>query len=239
MELEYDIHPAALVMPELSRHDFDELKADIKRHGLLSPIILIEIEDSDDLLIIDGRHRARACAELEIEPEYAVLEDWDGTPEEYVWSLNGHRRQLTESQRAACFYELIGKRAEEDAKSRKVRKPADSVLATLPGQTGVTPVCLNSRDEIAKAANVSPRTVQDAKVVAEHDPDLFIAVKQGEISASKAAKQVRAKSKPQEAPDQDEIDDRHTDRMIEHYEKIDQKSRRSRDSLRRWTDGIS
>lgn len=185
MTKQYEIHPAACVMPEMPDKDFDELKADIQSHGLLT---MIEIAEGK---IIDGRHRYRACQELGI--ELTVDNFWEVDLEgmsagQYVWSLNGNRRHLTESQRSACFYELVGRAAEEKAKERQVRKPKNSVVATLPQQ--------NSRDEVARAAGVSPRTVQDAATVAKKDPELFSAVKEGKVSASAAAKQVREREKP-------------------------------------------
>jgi hypothetical protein len=51
--------------------------------------------------ILDGRGRWRACQDLNIEP---TTREWDGngSPAEFVVSLNSHLRHLTPSQLAAC-----------------------------------------------------------------------------------------------------------------------------------------
>lgn len=41
------------------------------------------------------------------------------TPGEYVWSLNGNRRHLTTSQRAACYVDLVGPKERPKAKERQ------------------------------------------------------------------------------------------------------------------------
>lgn len=191
MTTRYEIHPAANVMPEMPDKEYQELKADIEAHGLLT---MIEIAEGK---IIDGRHRYRACQELGI--ELTVDNFWEVdlegmTAGQYVWSLNGNRRHLTESQRSACFYELVGREAEEKAKQRQKDAGGDkkALVAKLPEALGST----RSRDEVAKAAGVSPRTVQDAATVAKKDPELFQEVKEGKVSASAAAKQVRDREKP-------------------------------------------
>jgi len=86
-------HPAADIFPLLVGAEIDALAADIREHGQREPIII------HNGMILDGRNRARACEQLGIEP---VTRKWDrdGTPEEFVISMNVHRRHLSESQRA-------------------------------------------------------------------------------------------------------------------------------------------
>lgn len=87
-----DPHPACLLLPDMTAEDFGGLKADIEAHGLMRPILLCEGK------ILDGRHRARACAELGI---VARFEQWTGAdPVAFVLSENLHRRHLSASQRA-------------------------------------------------------------------------------------------------------------------------------------------
>ena len=86
-------HPAAELFPLMSGADFDTLVADIEQHGQVEQIVVY------NGMILDGRHRYRACQQLGVEP--AIIE-WNGsgTPEAYVLSKNLHRRHLTTSQRA-------------------------------------------------------------------------------------------------------------------------------------------
>jgi hypothetical protein len=75
--------------------EYVDLVNDIKTNGLKQPIVLFED------MILDGIHRARACAELMIEP---TTQTFTGTPEEaraFVLSMNVHRRHLTLDQKRA------------------------------------------------------------------------------------------------------------------------------------------
>lgn len=205
------IHPAAMVLPPLSDREYARLKSDIAKNGLLSAIMVIEVDGEPQ--VIDGRHRLRACEELDIAPEYQYYDLENMTPGQMVWSTNGLRRHLKPSQRAAFYAELCGKAAKLKAKERQVaglmqgdlpvranlpeRETDDSVRANLPGQKEEQ----RARDEVAEIAGVSPRTVQDAMTVQEADPELFEQVKEGAITASAAARQVRGQSeKPRAEP---------------------------------------
>jgi len=72
--------------------EFQTLKADIKEHGLLEPVVVYE--DA----ILDGRHRHSICDELEIKPEYIQFEalDYNGSALDFVISKH-QRRNLTPS----------------------------------------------------------------------------------------------------------------------------------------------
>ena len=89
-------HPIADEQPLLSDSDFESLKEDIRKNGLLVPIV-----PDENGLLLDGRHRLRACKELGI-PVW-LSEPVSGTDEHkraIADSLNYERRHLTESQRA-------------------------------------------------------------------------------------------------------------------------------------------
>ncbi len=84
------IHPAAQAFPMMDKLRYGGLLEDIREHGLRVPIVLCEG------MILDGRNRAKACAELGIEPR---TEEYTGDPWQYVWSLNGQRRDIVADQR--------------------------------------------------------------------------------------------------------------------------------------------
>ena len=67
-------------------------------------------------------------------------------------------------------------------------------MATLP------PRGERTRDAAARIANVSPRVVQDAATVRDHNRALFERVRAGEIPAHKAARQVRRERRHAEIP---------------------------------------
>jgi ParB-like chromosome segregation protein Spo0J len=90
-----DLHPLAHdLFPEMGQAEYDALVLDIQEHGLHDPIELFED------MVIDGRHRQRACNDAGVTPRYAT---WNGTRAEllaYVVSKNTHRRHMTTVQRA-------------------------------------------------------------------------------------------------------------------------------------------
>lgn len=95
-----DFHPAANLFPLMNGDEFTALVRDIAEHGQREPIILHEG------MILDGRNRYRACAELGLKPE---CREWCGDdPLAYVVSLNLHRRHLTREQRDEVIRNLRG-----------------------------------------------------------------------------------------------------------------------------------
>ena len=53
------------LLPQMSEQEFKELKASIQSEGQHYPIIA-----NEDLEVLDGHHRFRACIELGIEPDF-------------------------------------------------------------------------------------------------------------------------------------------------------------------------
>ena len=76
------LHKYCALLPRMMDDEFQTLKADIKEHGLLEPVVVYE--DS----ILDGRHRHSICDELEIKPEYIQFEalDYNGSALDFVIS---------------------------------------------------------------------------------------------------------------------------------------------------------
>jgi N6-adenosine-specific RNA methylase IME4 len=155
--------------------------ADAKERGIVTPL---EITSAG--MVLDGRHRLRAARELELAAvPVRVVEPEDDVSYMLLAALS--RRQLTASQRAALALELDEHREQrERAKERqRANLHQNTEVATLP------PRSERSRDTAARAAGVSPRTVQDAETVRVNNPELFEQVKQGRIPAHAAARRVR------------------------------------------------
>jgi ParB-like chromosome segregation protein Spo0J len=171
-------HDAANLFP-MDEESLGELMEDIRKHGQRVPVELLDGE------IIDGRRRATACNRLGIKPKTVDVQVDD--PVAYVCSLNLHRRHLTPSQRA-----MIAKRADEliaklkeQAKERQKRKPAGSVVATVPPQNGAG----KTRDQLGKMFDVGGRLIDYAGMVVEKGvPELAKAVEEGRMSVTSAAK---------------------------------------------------
>ena len=74
-------HPAAAVWPDQTEDEFAQLCESIEAEGVLHPIIVTPHDE-----VIDGWHRARACAELNIEPP---IDRRDPSGQEIAALING------------------------------------------------------------------------------------------------------------------------------------------------------
>jgi N6-adenosine-specific RNA methylase IME4 len=177
---ELRLHPQAELVPRMDARSFAEFQADIARRGLLVPL---EITAAN--VILDGKERLRAAEALglsEIPVRVFAPED----EVEHILLCALQRRALSASQRAALAVEL--------GSYRQLRAGAETRrLGNLRQHTEVAelPPRGRSRELAAAWAGVSPRTVQDAQTVKDHDPALFEQVKAGELAADAAARRVR------------------------------------------------
>lgn len=181
-------HPLADIFPLIEGHDFDELVADIRAHGLREPIVLLEGK------ILDGRNRYRACRAAGILPEsldeltvtqlrlfrhHVPIDAPSPSRDEllaFVLSKNLHRRQLNESQRGMVAAKIANLKVGDNQYG----------AANLPDHKESV-----SQATAAKIVNVSERTVRDAVVVEQQAaPELKAAVEQGHLAVSVAAKAV-------------------------------------------------
>jgi hypothetical protein len=168
-------HPLSAAFPAMSADDYQALKNDIEANGQREPVIVL------DGMVLDGWHRYRACAELGIKPQQFTF--GGGDPVAFVLSHNLHRRHLTASQRAAAVVAC-----------------SEWAPASRPKKGEMVSPLSKTNAEMAKAANVSDRTIKDAK--AAHKAGLTDAVKQGAMTAHEAAQVARGKpaTKATEAP---------------------------------------
>jgi ParB-like chromosome segregation protein Spo0J len=99
-------HPLADTFPMIQGREFEELKADIGRHGILEPIRLYQG------MILDGRNRYKAASEVGHQFTEKDFVQWEGTPAEaeaWVISTNFRRRQLTNAQKQEVIQLMISK----------------------------------------------------------------------------------------------------------------------------------
>jgi hypothetical protein len=93
---------------DLTNVEADAMRASLKANGLAVPIVVWRGQ------VVDGRHRAKFCQELGIEPRYVDISDQCPTEEamrRHVIALNEHRRARTtpltnEEKRARISAEL-------------------------------------------------------------------------------------------------------------------------------------
>jgi N6-adenosine-specific RNA methylase IME4 len=157
-------HPLAELLPVMSEAEYVGLRESIRCNGQREPITLHR-----DGRIIEGRHRARACAELGIPVISRVFEGDDSEILAFVLDHNLHRRHLSESQRAMVA-----------AKLATLRQGA---------RTDLSPIGEKSQAAAAEALNVGKRSVERAVLVRAHAiPAIVAAVEQGHMPVSQAAR---------------------------------------------------
>ena len=171
--MKYEMHPLADVVPPMTNEEYEELKDDIKTHGLREPITLHEGK------VIDGKHRYRACVELGIEPDTRELSG-QGTPLQYIISENVKRRHLTVGQRAALAVELrpLIEKDMDDHPNIRVRSQ------------GTRPQSVRSAADYVK---VHPVSVEAYAAVANKAPDLAKEVRAGEKPLWTAHREMQAR----------------------------------------------
>lgn len=198
---QYNIHPAAEAFPLMDDRRFAELVEDIRIHGQIEAITV------HNGLIIDGRNRYKACQELGIKP---ITKDYVGNPWDYVWSLNGQRRDLSAEQRYLIWHhcnansashqadlqriqdEANRKRSEAAIKQHEVSKPYAGE-EMVRGQSVPTPSNAPRPGKQAKAAaaKVNLGAVARGDKLINTRPDLAEKVRLGKITPAKAHNIVR------------------------------------------------
>ena len=138
-------HPLSAAFPAMSPKELKGLIDDIRTNGQRDPIVLL------DGMILDGKNRYKACQALEREPKTALLGEGINA-KDFVLSRNlPSRRHFRPSQVAMAVVEcnqLHWARTGENQFTRGLE----------PGSTPPT------NESMAKTANVSIKTIQQAKV---------------------------------------------------------------------------
>lgn len=127
-------HELSAICTDMPDDEFEELCADVKKRGLVHPIIVFENQ------ILDGWHRYRACLRTHSQPKFLPMPGKD--PVDFVISTNIHRRNLSGAQRGIIVTLLHN------------WKSKGRPLKNEPAQ---------SNAQMAKQAGVSERTIKQAK----------------------------------------------------------------------------
>jgi N6-adenosine-specific RNA methylase IME4 len=175
-----EAHPAARIFPLMEGSDYAALVEDIKANGLREPIV--RYRDGDQIWILDGRNRLRACRDAGVEPQW---DDYIGSdPIAYAMSMNVHRRHLNETQRSFVGAELVPLYEAQAKERQRAAGGARPVSANLRGA-----VTEKAAEAAARAVNVSARSVESAlKVNRDAAPEVLEAARErGELAVSAAA----------------------------------------------------
>jgi len=162
----------------MSPECYEAFKADIEKNGLVQPIVLHKGK------VLDGRHRQKACSELDIDAHYITddeLIETQGDPWAYVWS-SMMRKNHSESQLsiyAAEWQGVVGPKKMGRPKKGESKKSG----------TGAGLKSGDTRDEAAEKFGIGGRTVSKAANVLEKGcKQLQQAVKDGRINVTLAEK---------------------------------------------------
>lgn len=101
-------HEVAAVFPLMSEDALKGLSDDIKREGLLEPVMTML--EGDEELVVDGRNRQMACIDAGVPVVYSQMSCPDDFGKDElasrIWSLNFTRRHLTPSQLGMAAAEM-------------------------------------------------------------------------------------------------------------------------------------
>jgi ParB-like chromosome segregation protein Spo0J len=152
------------LLPKMSEEEFAELKASIQAEGQHYAIIV-----NEDLEVLDGHHRYRACAELGIEPDFEVRKFDDKLLEKkFVIEANLRRRHLNNFQLVELAVPLleIEKTLAKQRQSRGGKNGRNLQLGIAPED--IEPEFkAKTAEVVAKKAGVSTRTFERGKVILE------------------------------------------------------------------------
>ena len=176
----YEVHELAYIFPAMRDDQFAELKASISRNGQRERIVLY------DGKVLDGRHRARACAELGFAAEARTFDGGFAEARAFVIDANITRRHMTAGQRAMCAAAIANAKIGGD-------RPPDY------GDCNQGYIGEITQSDAGDRCGVSRKSVNEAKAVVDYGVDeLADAVRDGEVKLAHAVNAVKAERDPEE-----------------------------------------
>jgi ParB-like chromosome segregation protein Spo0J len=152
------------LMPRMSDEEFAELKESIQSEGQHYPIVAKE-----NLAVLDGHHRLRACVELGIEPDFEVRKFEDKLLEKkFVIEANLRRRHLNNFQLVELGVPLL-EIEKELARRRKTLggKHGRNIQLGLAPNDAKPVFKGKATATVAKTIGVSTRTFERGKRILE------------------------------------------------------------------------
>ena len=185
------------LLPKMSAEEFAELKASIQAEGQHYPIVA-----NEDLEILDGYHRFRACEELCIEPDFEVRKFENKLLEKkFVIEANLRRRHLNKFQLVELALPLLEIEKELAKKRQAVggKIGRNIQLGLAPDDT--KPVLTKSKATaaVAKKIGVSTRTFERGKkilqIASEEEKQKL---REGKVSIAKVYREITELEKPEQ-----------------------------------------
>tara|TARA_R110002110_G_scaffold391055_1_gene604296 strand:- start:376 stop:1794 length:1419 start_codon:yes stop_codon:yes gene_type:complete len=173
------IHPACEASPALSDDEYQRLSKDIRDNGLANDLLI----DSDGMLV-DGRHRLKACHEHAKEVRFKKIH---GDPWKHVWTQNFAHRSPTTWGRALFGTRWTGHETAA-AKERQGTRNDLNIVETFPQGNGTKKREPPARDKAGERVGVSGKSIDKARDIIKHRPDLIPLLENGDMAFEKAAK---------------------------------------------------
>jgi ParB-like chromosome segregation protein Spo0J len=191
------------LLPKMSDEEFAELKASIQAEGQHYPIVA-----NENLEILDGHHRFKACTELGIEPDFEVRKFENKLIEKkFVIEANLRRRHLTKFQLVELAVPLL-EIEKALAKKRQVaggKNGRNIQLGLAPNDAKPEFKKTKATAAVAKKIGVSTRTFERGKKILEKaTEEEKQQLREGKASIAKIYREVVALEKGTEpTPKQD------------------------------------
>jgi len=192
------------LLPKMTDEEFSELKASIQSEGQHYPIIV-----NEDLEVLDGHHRYRACTELGIEPDFEVRKFDDKLIEKkFVIEANLRRRHLNNFQLVELAVPLLEiEKALAKKRQAKGGKNGRNTQLGLAPEDAEPESKAKATEVVAKKAGVSTRTFERGKkILEEASEDDKQKLREGKASITKVYSEIvsgenaRTKKDAVEAP---------------------------------------
>jgi len=184
MSLQINPDLQAVVAP-LTPEEYQQLRDNIQRDGLLEPIT-IWAEQSGTIL--DGHNRYAICQELGIGFRTKAL-SFLGIEAAKLWILEHQvgRRNLTDDQRAIIWNDIRQQRA---AVSRAAAIVKAREAKAAPGAVGDTlsPTKARTIAAVVAESKIPERTLRKAQKLKKTNPDLYERVRSGTVTLREASK---------------------------------------------------
>lgn len=177
-------HDVANIFPMMSADEYEALKVDIARNGLIEPIWTHAGK------IIDGRNRFKACQEVGVKPAYREYTGEDGAALVlFVVSLNLKRRHMDSGQLAFVALEVeavLAKTGKQNMSSGGGDKKSgfQKIENPIYGQ-------VKASDQAAAIVGTNRQYIADAKRIKAEAPALADKVLRGEMKFADAKREVK------------------------------------------------
>lgn len=175
IEIEIDPEFQSLI-PALQDEEYAQLEASLLEEGCRDALVLW------NGILIDGHNRYSICQRHNL-PFHVVERDFDSREDVIIWMVNNQlaRRNIANFVRSELVLRMKSAIATK-AKAQQVRKPGNFVPQNSAEQTPI-----ETREELAKLADVSHDTIYKVEVVINEAPEAIKeAARNGDITINRA-----------------------------------------------------